>query len=259
MRVLIWLSVVVALAAPPAAADMAAARSHMRAGDFAAAAAELKRLDDQGDTEAQASLAHMYFTGRGVEQDQEAAIGWFHRAAEGGDLASQVHMGMISAQSGDYEAGFKWLSMAAEAGDADAMTNLAILYLRGLGVAADPKRGLEWFTKAAEAGDPATQAQLGGLYIDGTVGEPDPAAGLKWLRRAADQGYSEAQLRLGTIHAEGKVKPRDPVRAYMWFYRASMMGIEQADADLTALARELTPEQIAEAKRLADEWRPGSS
>ena len=258
MKLLIGLAVVAVLSPRPVAADLAAARSHMRAGALAAAAAEVKRLAEQGDAEAQASLARMYFTGRGIDRDQDAAIAWFRHAAESGHVASQVHLGMISAQVGNFELAAKWLTMAAEAGDAAGMTNLAALYFRGLGVERDPARALDWFAKAAAQGDPANQLRLGGLYLDDAAGAPDIARGLRWIRRAADQGFVEAQNRLGSIHAEGVVVPKEPVRADMWFYRSSMMGTEQAGERLAALAGEMTPAQIAEARRLADAWRPGT-
>ncbi len=258
MKLWILLAVVAVLAPRLAAADLAAARSHMLAGNHAAAAAEYKRLAEQGDGEAQASLAEMYFTGRGVDRDQEAAIQWFRRAAEGGHIASQVHLGMISAQVQKFELSVKWFRMAAEAGDADGMTNLAELYLRGLGLERNAAQALDWFAKAADQGDPAHQLQLGGLYLDGAAGEPDVESGLRWIGRAANQGYSEAQVRLGAIYAEGSKVAKDPVRAYMWFYRASMTGTEQVSEGLGLLAAEMTAEQIAEAKRLADAWRPGT-
>ena len=229
----------------------------MLIGDHAAAA-EFKRLAEQGDAEAQANLAEMYFTGRGIDRDQEAAIVWFRRAAEAGDVASQVHLGMISAQSQDFELSARMFAMAAAAGDADGMKNLATLYLRGLGVERNAALALDWLTKAAAQGDPADQLRLGGLYLDGAGGEPDVENGLRWVRRAAGQGYAEAQLRIGSIYAEGGEVPKDLVRAYMWFYRSSMLGTEQAGAMLTGLAAQMTAEQIAEAKRRADEWRPGA-
>ncbi len=258
MRLWMWLIVVAALSPRPVAADLAAARSHLLAGDHAAAAAVFKRLAEQGDGEAQANLAEMYFTGRGIDQDPEAAIQWFRRAAEGGHVASQVHLGMISAQSQDFELSARLFRMAAEAGDADGMTNLATLYLRGLGVERNAAQALDWFAKAAALGDPVHQMQLGRLYLDGAGGEPDVENGLRWIRRAAGQGYVEAQIRLGSIYAEGSVAPRDLVRAYMWFYRSSMMGTERAGEMLTGLGAQMTAEQIAEAKRRADAWRPGS-
>jgi len=258
VRLWVLLAVVAALSPLPAAADLAAARSHLLAGNYNTALAEYKRLAEHGDAEAQASLAELYFAGRGIDQDQEAAIGWFRRAADGGHVASQVHLGMISAQARDFEQSAKWFTKAAEAGDAEGMTNLAALYFRGLGVERNAVRALDWFAKAASQGDPAHQLQLGGLYLDGAAGEPDVENGLRWIGRAANQGFSDAQLRLGSIHAEGGAVPKDPVRAYMWFYRASMMGTEQAGDRLTLLEAEMTTEQISDAKRLADAWWPGA-
>lgn len=257
MRRLLWMVVVAVLGSPQAMADMAAVRAHMRAGDHEAAAAELERLAKAGDTEAQASLAELYFVGRGVGRDQNAAIDWFRRAAEGGHVAAQVHLGMIQAQMQDFEQSARWFEKAAEQGDAEGMTNLAILYFRGLGVEQDRARGFDWLTKAAVQGDPANQLQLGMLYMDGAGGEPDVDNGLKWIRRAAEQGFVEAEVRLGAMHAAGEGVAKDPVRAYMWYYRAAMLGTEQVAGQLTELARGMTAEQIAKAKRLADAWRPG--
>jgi hypothetical protein len=45
----------------------------------------------------------------------------------------------------------------------------------------------------------------------------------------------------------------------MWLYRSSMMGAEQAGAMLKVLSADMTGAEIAEAKRLADAWRPGAN
>jgi len=174
-------------------------------------------------------------------------------------IGAQVTLGMLSIQARDFEQSAKWFLRAAEAGDAEAMTNLAALYFRGLGVERDAARGLDWFARAAAEGDPANQLRLGQLYLDGAGGAPEIGPGLRWIRRAANQGYVEAQIRLGSIHAEGGVVEKDLVRAYMWFHLASMMGNEQAGKVLTGLAREMTAAEIAAAKRLADAWQPGST
>jgi TPR repeat protein len=252
------LAVIAGLVSYPAAADLDSARSHLRGGNIPEALAEFERLAEKGDVEAQASLAELYFIGRGIAQDQEAAVRWFGRAADGGHVASQVHLGMISAQAQDFEQSAKWFQKAAEAGDSEGMSNLAALYFRGLGVERNAALALDWFAKAAALGDPADQLQVGLIYIEGLAGEPDVENGLLWIRRAANQGYSDAQLRLAAIYTDGAKVPKDAVRAYMWLHRASMMGIEQADGSLQMLAGEMTAEQIAEAKRLAAAWKPGA-
>ncbi len=156
-----WLAVVAALSPCPAAADIAAARSHLLAGDHAAAAAEYKRLAEQGDGEAQASLAEMYFTGRGIDQDQEAAIEWFRRAADGGHVASQVHLGMISGQALD------WFAKAAAQGDPAHQLQLGALYLDGASGQSDVESGLQWIGRAANQGYSDAQIRLGAILAEG--------------------------------------------------------------------------------------------
>ncbi len=70
---------------------------------------------------------------------------------------------------------------------------------------------------------------------------------LRWYRLAAEQGYTLAQNNLGYMFFKGKGVPRDYVRAYMWASLAAAQGLE-------IMEKEMTPEQIAEAQRLAREW-----
>jgi TPR repeat protein len=83
----------------------------------------------------------------------------------------------------------------------------------------------------------------------------DYAEAVKWYRRAAEQGGDMAQLKLGEMYSEARGWPEDLVQAHMWFNLAaahSGFGANKRDA----LARRMTPEQIAEAERLAREWKP---
>ncbi|MGB8575646.1 MAG: SEL1-like repeat protein, partial [Pseudolabrys sp.] len=50
--------------------------------------------------------------------------------------------------------------------------------------------------------------------------------------------------------------PQDKVRAYMWFNLSAAQGREGAAAFRDLIARRMTPAQIAEAQRLAREWKP---
>jgi TPR repeat protein len=49
---------------------------------------------------------------------------------------------------------------------------------------------------------------------------------------------------------------KDFTEAYKWFNLASAQGDEKANNGLSAIEREMTPEQIAEAQRLAREFKP---
>jgi TPR repeat protein len=77
-----------------------------------------------------------------------------------------------------------------------------------------------------------------------------------WYRRAADQGEPWAQTNLGVKYARGQGVPQDYVTAYMWFYLSAAQGDQDAFRDLGAATQRMTSAQIAEAQKLAHEWRP---
>lgn len=87
-------------------------------------------------------------------------------------------------------------------------------------------------------------------------------------RTAADQGDADAQYALGDRYGEGKGVPQNYVRAYMWYNLAASQYASSPHYELyerdresveklrDVLARKMTPAQIAEAQRLAREWKP---
>ncbi len=83
-----------------------------------------------------------------------------------------------------------------------------------------------------------------------------PLFPLKWYRQAAEQGDRKAQYRLAGMYREGKGIPKDYVQAHMWYNLAAATWHFGAQEDRDALAELMTSEQIAEAQRLAREWRP---
>jgi hypothetical protein len=79
---------------------------------------------------------------------------------------------------------------------------------------------------------------------------------VKWYTRAADQGFADAQFNLGSLYYEGQAVPQDYVRAHMWFNLSAAQGMQDAATVRDTLARLMTPAQIAEAQKLAREWKP---
>ena len=75
---------------------------------------------------------------------------------------------------------------------------------------------------------------------------------MKWVCKAADQGDPLAQAVLGFSYADGRVI-KDPVQAHIWFNVAGAAGDEEARKQLRLLEKEMTPEQKAEATKLARE------
>lgn len=76
------------------------------------------------------------------------------------------------------------------------------------------------------------------------------------LQPLAEKGDASAQGSLGTAYAKGEGVPQDYVLAHMWFNLAAALGNEAARESRDAVAKVMTPDQIAEAQRLARQWKP---
>ena len=83
----------------------------------------------------------------------------------------------------------------------------------------------------------------------------DYATAVRLNRPLAEQGNANAQYNLGTFYDNGLGVPQDKVRAYMWFSLSAAQGREGAAALRDLIARRMTPAQIAEAQKLAREWK----
>ncbi len=115
---------------------------------------------------------------------------------------------------------------------------------------------LEELLACAEAGDPECQADIGAMYLAGLDVPQDFDQAERWLRPAAEQGTARAQAALGLMYKNGDGLPQDDVQAYMWLQIAAFMGEDKASLLRDFMAESMTPEQVAEAQRLAGEWRP---
>ena len=81
---------------------------------------------------------------------------------------------------------------------------------------------------------------------------PDPK---RLLRLAAEQGIAGAQFNLAARYYTGKGIPQDYVLAYMWANLAASQGDEDAVKLRDKIATKMPPDLIAEAQRLAREWK----
>jgi hypothetical protein len=109
---------------------------------------------------------------------------------------------------------------------------------------------------AAEQGIAEAQTNLGVMYSIGQIVSRDDAEAVKWYWRAANQGLARAQYNLGVMYAKGQSVPHDDVLAYMWFSLAAAQANQKAAKARDLIASLVTSSQLAEAQRLAEEWRP---
>ena len=152
------------------------------------------------------------------------------------------------------------LKNRAAQGEAKAQTILGILYDEGRGVPQDYTEALKWYHLAAAQGEAPAQHNLGNLYAEGRGVPQDYAEALKWFRLAAAQGDALAQHNLGLMYAKGYGVPQDHIEAHKWFTLAAASSTSKPNRDRAVAARDteaarMTPAQIAEAQKLAREWK----
>jgi TPR repeat protein len=83
----------------------------------------------------------------------------------------------------------------------------------------------------------------------------DFATAMRLMRPLADQGDVTAQTVVGLMYY---FNYGDRVSAYMWFNLAAAQGNAFAEMFLRDTAGKMTPDQIAEAQKLAREWKPNT-
>jgi uncharacterized protein len=148
------------------------------------------------------------------------------------------------------------LRKLAEAGNATAQNRLGLLYHDGEDVPQSYERAKHWFTKAAEQGHAGAQVNLGTIYLVGHGFYQSDQLALFWFRKAAEQKKALAFAKLGLMYARGQGVSRDLIQAHMWYDLAAANGVWQAAEARDALAQQMTPVLIAEAQKLAREWKP---
>jgi uncharacterized protein len=164
--------------------------------------------------------------------------------------------GMEANNRGDYATALREWRLLAEQGDALAQYNLGVLYRKGRGVPQDDVQARQWYAKAAAQGQAKAQFNLGTLYFNGEGVQKDYQQALRWFRLAADQGEALAQTKIAIMYDEGQGVPKNFVQAYKWYSLAATNGDKPAPQLRDLLANQMTPAQIAEAQRLAQEWKP---
>jgi len=128
--------------------------------------------------------------------------------------------------------------------------------------AGDYATALAEFRTLADQGNMEGQYFLGFMYHNGFGIKRDQAEALKWFQKAAQQGDARAQYYVGIMYGAGHGETKDLKLADMWLtlsaanpkssYRDSLYTREE----IGKIERKMTPEQIAEAKELAKNWKP---
>ena len=132
------------------------------------------------------------------------------------------------------------------------------MYAMGRGVPQDDVEAVRLYRLAADQGQASAQYNLGVMYDDGRGVPQDDAEAVRLYRLAAEQGDACAQSNLGVMYANGQGVPQDYVQAHMWYNLAASRltgeARENAVRNRDRVAGLMTPDQLADAQRLAREW-----
>ena len=148
------------------------------------------------------------------------------------------------------------LAKAAKAGQAGAQFYLATKYQNGKDVAKDERQAFAWYKAAADQGISAAQLNVGRMLADGIGTKKDEVLARQYFEKAASRGDNRASFNLAVMEEQKK----NYIGAYQWYELSTRDGmldnkvISLSEGKKTALAANLSPEQIRQARDRADKW-----
>jgi TPR repeat protein len=197
--------------------------------DYQKALSIWRPLAEQGRGDAEYGIARMYYNGFGVPRDREEALKRIRRALDHDCTEANIGLGN--------------------------------LYREGKVVPQNFPKALALFQIVADSGNPIAFYNIGLMYETGAGVEVNLVEAVRWYQKAADGGVVPAQARLGMLYMTGQNVSKDRVQALKWFsLSAAKVSAPYYEPDSAMwrdwLQARMTPDEIAEAKRLAAEWKP---
>ncbi len=166
---------------------------------------------------------------------------------------------MLAQGCGDQADDIAALRAQATRGASEAQSNLGGMYDAGQDVVQDYEAAGKWLRLAADQGQAGAQHSLGVMYDNGQGVVQDYEAAVEWYRLAADQGQASAQNNLGVMYDNGRGVVQDYVQAHKWYNLAAahLTGYDRSQAvkRRAAVEAKIRPAQVAEAQKMAREWR----
>ncbi len=217
----------------------------------------VRKAAEGGSAAAMALMGDLTLGGAGQEADPKTAGFWYQRAASEKDPAGYLGLARL------YDAGAAGLVKdesratillleAAKLGEPLAMNEMGIRYQSGRGMAQDNVAAVGWFSMAAQHDLAAGLVNLGNCYETGNGCLRDyDRAGASYAA-AAKQGHPIAQFMIASLFERGLGTKANPVFAYVNFSRSAAGGYKEAEAKRDALKASLTPEQLAESKKVLE-------
>ncbi|MCQ2191262.1 MAG: sel1 repeat family protein [Paludibacteraceae bacterium] len=192
---------------------------------------------------AQYQLGEMYESGCYVNFDRELSNQWYIRAkttlgeeSKAGNPISMLLLGNIfgegKATKTDPLRSYICCCKATKACNVDGHINVAICYIRGVGVEKDECKGLQMLSKIAKVGNARAQRNLGVCYNYGYGVVKDESKAVEWYEKSAEQGNADAQRALGNCYYNGSGVVKDESKAVEWYEKSAEQGNADAQYNL---------------------------
>lgn len=175
----------------------------------------------------------------------------FSLAAAASGTYAQDDAARAAYEREDYTTAAALYAPRAAKGEAEAQYKMGMMARFGWGIDKDSAAAVRWLTEAARQNHPQAQAELGTMYRLGRGVPEDPKEAARWLTAAASAGVGIAQLSIGRMYRDGVGVERNLVEAYAWFSAAGANSVMDGLAYRAEIARQMSPEQIAEGKQRA--------
>lgn len=129
------------------------------------------------------ATAYSYIFGEGVAQDSIQGIKWLEKSANKGYISALKKLGYIYRNRGDSLKAFVCFNKAASQNDAEAINELGLCYIWGVGVKADTIKANHYWEKAANLGERDAMYNLALSYENGWGVEKNQAKASYWYRK----------------------------------------------------------------------------
>lgn len=165
-----------------------------------------------------------------LDDETQAKLDKLVAAAEGGDRASQLKLGLLYLGAKgfprDYNQAYQWFTKAAAAGSINAAYNLGILTEKGLGTEADPMRAVEFYLVASQNNVAAAQYKIWKLAAGNEELEDrlKPRVPLHFLIDSAKGDHVPAQAELGEAYLLGELVKKNIDKAVAMLQKAAQAG-----------------------------------
>ena len=162
--------------------------------------AETRAAAENGDADAQYTMAMYQFSGMLGFPDYDVAVDWLKKSAEQGQTDAMYELG-VCYMNGEglphsYADAEKWFKLSAKKDNLDALLALGMAYRGGRGLKENPKGAYDCFKRASELGSAEGFLHLGICTFNGTGTEANIEEAIEYVKEAQKRGSTDAKMLL---------------------------------------------------------------